>query len=208
MTNERDEKFWRQNGIQAELEFHKKNKWRRSPAFYDDSIQLFEQLTLKRDSLRGKIVLDAGCGSKLRTKVFEGARLIALDPLADSFVKEIPWSDLKDAEKMYSVPLEELVDELIGYVDAIICINVIDHGFRSEEQLLNMAKYLKKGGMMYLAVDLDRVKPDTKHNPMDGDTVMRYLRKAGFKTVRYEIDTDTFDRQAKHRLLYVGKRDE
>lgn len=203
---ERDPDFWRKHGLKAELEFHKKNKWRPSSAFERDSLKLFEEFGLKQTSLSGQKVLDAGCGSKLRTRVLTGAHLYALDPLAKEFAEEISWSDLNDAEAMYSIPLEEHKTDLDDKFDAVVCINVIDHGFQSSEQLKNMARYLKSKGKLFLAVDLERDKQDKKHNPMSEETVFHHVEKAGLMVSWAKTDTDTFDRQAKRRLLLIAEK--
>ena len=201
---ERDPKFWKDVGLKAELEFHKKNKWRQSQAFYDDSLKLFMKFGLDANSFRGKTIIDAGCGSKFRTQVFSNASIIGIDPLAEGFSKFIPWSDLYTAKELYSVALEDHVESLDESSDAVICINVIDHGYQSSEQIVNMYRYLKHRGRLYLAVDLEREVPDTKHNSMSGETVKKYVQQAGFVIEMSKEDNETFDRQAKKRLLLVG----
>lgn len=203
---ERDPEFWRENGLKAELEFHKKNKWRQSQAFYDDSLELFMKFGIGVKSFEGKTIIDAGCGSKFRTRVFSNVDIIGIDPLADGFSNFIPWSDLYTAKELYSVELETHVKDLDESADAVICINVIDHGYQSSEQILNMYRYLKPGARLYLAVDLEREVPDTKHNSMSGETVKNYILKAGFTIEKSEEDTETFDRQAKKRLLLVARK--
>lgn len=58
--------------------------------------------------------MDLGAGSKLRTKFFTDAKIIAIEPLAEKFMKEIEWCDLKDAYRVYSRPAEDFIGELEG----------------------------------------------------------------------------------------------
>ena len=108
--------------------------------------KLFYWWEYSRSAFEGKVVVDLGAGSKLRSKYFEGARLIAIEPLADRYLQGIKWCDLKDAEETYSVPAEELVPQVKGRADFVMCINVLDHVYNPDRALANARAYLKKGG--------------------------------------------------------------
>ncbi len=144
---------WKRESHEFELEFHKNNKFRQTEAFMEETSELFGSFGFAPRQFVGATVLDVGAGSKMRGKYFEGANIIALKPLAQSFIAEIPWCDLKDAAAVYSTPAEELIPDLIGRVDFIFSLNVLDHCYDFEAIILNLASYLKQGGLIFLSFD-------------------------------------------------------
>src|SRR5262249_21694517 len=101
----------------------------------------------------GKTVVDLGAGSKLRTKYFEGARLIAIEPLAKRFIETIPWCDLGSADRVFSSPGEEPLAELHCQADLLVSINVIDHCYDVAALLANVRDYLKPGALAFFSFD-------------------------------------------------------
>ena len=93
---------------------------------------LFEHFGLKPGDYSGKTVIDLGAGSKLRSRYFSEAELIAIEPLADRFLKEIDWCDLAQAHEVYSVPAETKIESCVGRADLLISINVLDHCYDFE----------------------------------------------------------------------------
>ena len=93
----------------GELEFHQRNRWRTTPAFAEQSAKLFEHFGFAANDYVGRTVIDLGAGSKLRTKFFDQAEIIVIEPLADRYIATVEWSDLEDAAQVHSVPAEQLV---------------------------------------------------------------------------------------------------
>lgn len=89
----------------------------------------------------------------MRAKFFDGAHIIALEPLASKFIIEVPWCDLNDAHEVYSEPAEKLISSLVGKVDFLFSINVLDHCYDFEIIVRNAFQYLKKGGKACLSFD-------------------------------------------------------
>ncbi|HLA04450.1 MAG TPA: methyltransferase domain-containing protein [Syntrophales bacterium] len=148
--------LWKIFSQSGELDFHKNNKWRQSADFMKQTDYLFRLFGYQPDSFKDKFVIDIGSGSKLRSKFFTGSKIIAIEPLADSFVKELSWSDLKDAHKFFSSPAEEFHNELSGTGDFVMCINVLDHVIDPEDIFSNCQRYLKNGGEFLLSVDFHK----------------------------------------------------
>jgi hypothetical protein len=65
----------------------------------------------------------------LRSKFFQGAHLVVIEPLADRLIAEVEGCDLQDAAEVHSRPAEQLIESLVGTADLVVSINVVDHGF-------------------------------------------------------------------------------
>ncbi len=153
--HDRDE--WQEEGQEGEFIAHQKDKWRETSDFMDQTRKLFSCFGFPAEAYEGKTILDLGAGSKLRSKYFTNAKIIALEPLADRFIKEIPWCDLPDADKVYSSPAEECIDECVNMADLVISINVLDHCYDFEHIIKNIKSYLKDDGLAFLSFDIHYV---------------------------------------------------
>jgi 2-polyprenyl-3-methyl-5-hydroxy-6-metoxy-1,4-benzoquinol methylase len=146
----------------GELRFHIKNEWRKNnEEFTKSNTALFKNhFNFNENDYINKNVLDLGCGSKLRSKFFKDSFIYALEPLANKFIEEIEWCDLKDAHKVYSLPAEQMVEELVGEMDLVFSINVIDHCYDFDVIVDNLYKYTKSDGLCLLSFDLhDKIDP-------------------------------------------------
>lgn len=155
-----DDRTWA-NAQRYELDFHKRDQWRRSKYFVADNAVLFASLGFMPGDYAGKAVIDLGAGSKLRTLYFEGAHIVAIDPLADKYM-EIKHCDLHQAGAVYSLPAEERVGELKGTADLLVCINVLDHCKDMMTVLENIAYYIGDDGIALLCYDA-RLEPNPMH---------------------------------------------
>jgi 2-polyprenyl-3-methyl-5-hydroxy-6-metoxy-1,4-benzoquinol methylase len=177
----------------GELEFHKKNEWRKNnELFLKSNFTLFSnKFGFDENEYAGKNVLDLGCGSKLRAKFFKNSFIYALEPLANKFIEEIEWCDLNDAHKVYSLPAEVLVDEIVGEMDLVFSINVIDHCYDFEIIVNNLYKYIKKDGLCLLSFDLhDKIDP---MHPiiLTDEFAIKVFEKIGFKLIK-KIKTESY----------------
>lgn len=178
-----DQKQWELIGQQGEFEYHLNNQWRQSNDFMNQTKKLFHFFGLEENDYKNKIVIDLGAGSKLRTKYFNDAKIIALEPLADKFMQSISWSDLNEAYAVYSFPAEELIDECMDQADLVISINVIDHCFDFEQIVSNIYQYVKKSGYVFLSFD--------SHDEADEMHPLRLTQEICdqiFKNIGFEIE--------------------
>jgi hypothetical protein len=152
---------WAGPAQDQEFAFHEANKWRRSPQFTTDSARLWEHFGFRADQFAGQVIVDIGAGSKLRTRFFEGARIMAVEPLADRY-RTLDFCDLDVAEACFSVPGEALVAELVGRADVVLSINALDHGYDFDAAIRNIAAYLKPDAPAFLSFDLHE-KADAMH---------------------------------------------
>jgi SAM-dependent methyltransferase len=169
-----------------ELQFHKTNKWRQSEDFMNQTISLLKFWGYKSDDFADQLIADLGAGSKLRSKFFQRARIIAIEPLANEFIRSIDWTDLNDAYRVYACPAETELTELAGQIHFLMCINVLDHVYDYKKILQNVSKMLKPKGEFLLSVDLHtNGKVDPMHPVnLDEDCLKRSLLASGLKIVR------------------------
>lgn len=144
---------WERDAQPGEFQFHRENRWRQTEDFVAQTESLLQHFGFDPHDYDGRTVLDLGAGSKLRTKFFRGARLVVIEPLADRFRSEIDWCDLDDASEVHSVPAEELVNPLVGSVDLLVSINVLDHCFDFEAIARNIREYLAHDGLAFVSFD-------------------------------------------------------
>jgi len=147
---------WLENAQTGELHFHKTNDWRSTPDFMHNTILLFESFGYDKTQFDGKVIADLGAGSRLRSKFSLGAKIVAIEPLADRCVSDIAWCDLQDAWKVYSKPAEEFIPELENSIDFLFSINVLDHCYDFPRIIENVYKYMKGGAECFLSFDEHR----------------------------------------------------
>ena len=162
---------WRWLAQRAELHFHQNNQWRQTDEFHRHTAELFQHFGFSPGCFAGGTVVDLGAGSKLRTTYFLGARLIAVEPLAEEFLRTIPWCDLRRAEQVFARPAEERIPSLSGAADAVISINVLDHCYDLAPILENLATYLKPGGLGFLSFDSHEAADVLHPLPLAGGAV-------------------------------------
>jgi hypothetical protein len=150
---------WAAAAQEQEFAFHEANRWRRSPQFALDSASLWRHFGFRADQFRGQTIIDFGAGSRLRTRYFEDARVIAIEPLADRF-RRLEFSDLGWAAQCFSAPGEVLQPTLVGVADAVVSINALDHGYDFDTAVRNIAAYLKPHAGALLSFDLHDAADD------------------------------------------------
>jgi SAM-dependent methyltransferase len=175
---------WRWLAQRGEFHFHQNDQWRQTDDFYRHTHELFGHFGFSPEAFAGKTVIDLGAGSKLRTKYFLGAHLIAIEPLAERFVETISWCDLPTADRVISRPAEEPITELRGTADLVISINVIDHCYDLSALLENVRDYLKPGAFAFLSFD-SHGETDLLHPlELDENSIARSLPRAGLTVER------------------------
>ena len=136
----------------AEAFVHRHDEWRAGTDFDKDNAILLKYFGFNENDFSNAILFDLGSGSRLRTSFFRNAKIIAIEPLADRFIKESPGCNLKDAIAIISIPAEEIGDKLQNRADALISINVIDHCYDVELVIHNIYQVIKEGGFAFLII--------------------------------------------------------
>jgi SAM-dependent methyltransferase len=159
---------WSNVAQPGELAFHKRPGLRSSGEWETKNVEFWGRRRFSPDAWEGKWIVDVGAGSRLRTLYFKGARIAAIEPLAEKFIAEVEWQDLDQAEEVYAVPAEKSIPELEGRADLLVSVNVLDHGYDFEAAITNIRRYLKPDGLAYLSFD-QHERPDKLHQLMLDD---------------------------------------
>lgn len=180
---------WRLVAQTGELRFHQKNAWRRSPEFMTQTATLFGWWGFPADAFDGRLIVDIGAGSRLRSRYFEHARIVAIEPLADRFVSTIEWSDLRETAELHSVPAERFIEHLAGKAAFVMCVNVLDHVFDPGAVVANAFHYLEPGARFLISVDLHAHGEAGHMHPVhiDRSGLRSMLTETGF-TLEREFD--------------------
>ncbi|TSA45573.1 class I SAM-dependent methyltransferase [bacterium] len=136
----------------------------------------------------GKIA-DIGCGPELGFLPYANAKFkIGIDPLANEYQKKYKFEN----DILMISALAETIPLCSGSLDAIYCINALDHMYRPYKALDEMYRVLKPGGYFALAVDIG----GTKKHPvkiMEAD-MDRWFANHSFKIIEKSCMSKTGDR--------------
>lgn len=173
---------WKRLAQSYELRFHEGEggAFRASPAFDDQTRALFGHWGYPPDRFSGRIVVDLGAGPRLRSAYFEGARLHAIEPLAEGF-RKLSCCNYGAAERIYAQPAETSVRALEGSASFVMCVNVLDHVYDPGKVLAAAAALLAPDGEFLLSTDMH--PPDPPGHPVGFDlpALKRLCEEAGFE---------------------------
>lgn len=101
-----------------------------------------------------EMVLDAGCGPAGIFTVLPQANVFAVDPLLDQYEKKFTHFNKQDYPGVHFIN-EQLENLPAGHLfDKVFCLNAINHVADLKTCLKKISMCLKKGGELYLSVDV------------------------------------------------------
>jgi SAM-dependent methyltransferase len=177
---------WSKVAQEGELAYHKRANLRSTDDWEVKNELYWAKRHFSPDAWEGKFIVDVGAGSRLRTLYFKGAKIAAIEPLADKFIAEVEWQDLDRADEVYALPAEKDIPELHGRADLLVSVNVLDHGYDFEAAITNIRRYMKPDGLAYLTFD-QHERPDDMHQLMIDDGKAREIfERCGFDVEQHE----------------------
>lgn len=105
-------------------------------------------------SIQSSRILEIGCGPiGIITYVKYGTRY-AIDPLEDFYKSNETLTKLRDSRVKYSKGTAEEIPFDEGFFDLVIIDNVLDHVHNTNAVMSDILRVLKRGGILYLAVNI------------------------------------------------------
>lgn len=128
---------WREIPFKTRL-----SEWNRHLAELDLSFEFFEN----------QVILDVGCGPTGIAYFLKASAAFGLDPLARQYEK---WNGHWGKRVELICGCGEDIPLKSDSIDAVFCVNCIDHTLHPGAVLAELARVLKPGGLLVFHVDLD-----------------------------------------------------
>jgi len=174
-----DKKVWKEESQPFEINWWREN-WSlnkiRNQEFID---KMKNEFGFTEDSFAGKTILDIGAGPRSwPSLLLNKAKIIIVEPLAYEFVTfNDGYYKLPNITKVYSLPGEECVEELINNIDIVWCFNTLNHCYEWKKVIDNIEKYLKSNGKLYMKVRVAE-SPHNGHVGVKHDEFLEYLHNS------------------------------
>jgi 2-polyprenyl-3-methyl-5-hydroxy-6-metoxy-1,4-benzoquinol methylase len=173
------------NYTDEQLQDHELNFWIndfKKPFYHEKFYKDFYNF----DLLKGKKVLDIGCGGyPVCEYTSESIELTILDPLIDKLILNDKYNHLDRFEKFSG----SILDYNGSDYDVVVCLNVIDH-FNDKEFVFvdKFNSFLKNSGELWLYYDVRPIDCDN-HLALDSDGILNKL-KLHFDIIKIDETTN------------------
>ena len=148
--------------------------------------ELGDQFQLDDDGLRAwcreRVAVEIGCGPHPSVVEAEFRVALAVDPLADAYVREKIAAER--AGVVYVSAVGEQLPLASGSADIVIIENCLDHAEDPRRVLGEIARVLKHGGFLWLLVDFMDYRDHMHPSPMREAALRGLLAEHGF-VVKY-----------------------
>ncbi|MDX9911274.1 MAG: methyltransferase domain-containing protein [Phycisphaerales bacterium] len=135
-----------------------------------------------------RTVVEIGPGPypSIATRVWK--RAVAVDPLADGYVREdlLPKRCHCDRVTFLAAP-GEMVPLPTAYADLVVIENALDHVDEPGKVVAEVARLLRPGGLLWLLVDLMDYSDEMHPNPFNEETIRGLLGEHGFEVARDRV---------------------
>ena len=135
-----------------------------------------------------RTVVEIGPGPypSIATRVWK--RAVAVDPLADGYVREdlLPKRCHCDRVTFLAAP-GEMVPLPTAYADLVVIENALDHVDEPGRVVAEVARLLRPHGMLWILVDLMEYSDEMHPNPFSEDSIRGLLAGHGFEVVRDRV---------------------
>ncbi len=139
------------------LQAHELESWGGEGTRHNNFLNLAESirlLGLDEPAVAGKLVLDVGAGPRSAAYYLPGKRTwwLALDPLGPEYFRQGLVEKQNNAS--YVSGIAEKLPFKDASLDAIVCVNSMDHMIHPAASAEEFRRTLKPGGRVYLSVEL------------------------------------------------------
>ena len=124
----------------------------------------------------GKHVLDLGCGGGFMAEALarEGAHVVGVDPAAEAIRAARTHARTEGLEIEYRVGVGEAIPLEAAAVDAVVCVDVLEHVADLEAVLAEIRRVLRPGGLFFFDT-INRTPLAAFVVVFLGETVLRLL---------------------------------
>jgi SAM-dependent methyltransferase len=148
-----------------------------------------EELKIGSDSLRGKRVLEVGCGPLAPILQFSDCVRHGLDPLLNMYV-DAGWP-LYDYDAKFVNAKGESMPYIDSYFDVVISVNALDHVDDFGKVASEIQRVLKVGGELYFEVEYHHATI-TEPLELSDDVVRKSFSSCDMKKIIERGKRDTF----------------
>lgn len=170
----------------------------------------FKHVDLFYRDIKGKKLVEIGCGSIPHLRESWGEDRTVIDPLATKYMEhqESLWGgSFFDGMTIISNQAEIVVDDLVGNVDGlIICRNTLDHAEDPLSILYNISLYARSGCYFLFWSDLwHGVEPDPGHKNITKSiyAIEALVNGLGFNNLSYIDKQRGSDGFVEHGGIYI-----
>ncbi|MEW6139821.1 MAG: class I SAM-dependent methyltransferase [Thermodesulfobacteriota bacterium] len=145
--------FWTKHSV-----FAKKASERGKPSkrVYNKYLDILSE---PAGNLRGKTIIDVGCGPMGTMHFFPGSLKVGLDPLALHY--QNAFDLVRHQDMQYIAARAENIPVADEVADYVFCVNAIDHVDDPRAVAAELTRVLKPGGKLLIQVEINKPSPTT-----------------------------------------------
>lgn len=103
----------------------------------------------------GQYIMDIGCGPRSMCQWYDGANVVAIDPLNDQYRNK--FGGMGSNIVQLSCPAEVLLADFVNKIDFAWCYNTLRYVYDWRLVIKNIVRYLRVGGEFFLCCNFEVV---------------------------------------------------